>query len=305
MGRAMSPNPLPRLLRSLDFPWRPPTAPLSAPPGQAPARLEADFDTDWARQWPARMVRASMIELLWRPVVAAAAQPARLGLDRLEALEGEPVIFAANHHSHLDTPLLLTSIPEPWRHTLVVAAAADYFFPTQSKGFASALFIGAVPVERARVGRDSAQEVAALVRKGWSLLLYPEGGRSTDGWGQPFRGGAAYLAHRCDVPVVPVYLAGTRKILPKGRLLPTPGRTLVVFGDPVRPDPSERIRTLGERIEGAVAALADEVSTDWWQARRRAHTGTTPSLTGPDAASWRRAWALSHRSRPRRRRWPR
>ena len=225
--------------------------------------------------------------------------------DRLAALGGEPVIFAANHRSHLDTPLLLTSIPEPWRHTLIVAAAADYFFPTRPKGVASALFMGAVPVERARVGRDSAQDVATLVRRGWSLLLYPEGGRSTDGWGQPFRGGAAYLAHRCDVPVVPVYLAGTRGVLPKGRFIPKPGRTLVVFGDPVRPDPSERIRTLGERIEAAVAGLADEVTTNWWQARQRAHAGTTPSLTGPDAASWRRAWALSHRSRPRKRRWPR
>ena len=298
-------SPLPRVLRQLDFPWRAPTPPLSAPPGVAPAALGADFDTAWARRWPARLVRAGFIELLWRPAVAAAAQPTRLGLDRLSVLEGEPVIFAANHRSHLDTPLLLTSIPEPWRHTLVVAAAADYFFPTRAKGVASALFIGAVPVERAKVGRDSAQEVAALVRRGWSLLLYPEGGRSTDGWGQPFRGGAAYLAHRCDVPVVPVYLAGTRNVLPKGRFVPKPGHTLVVFGDPVRPDPSERIRTLGERIEAAVGALADEVTTDWWQARRRAHAGATPTMTGPDAASWRRAWALSERSSPRRPRWPR
>ena len=301
----MKRNPVVGLARSLDFPWRAATAPLSGPASHAPATLGAAFDTDWARRWPARMVRASLIELLWRPVVTAAAQPTRLGLDRLAALDGEPVIFAANHRSHLDTPLLLTSIPEPWRHTLIVAAAADYFFPTRPKGVASALFIGAVPVERARVGRDSAQEVAALVRRGWSLLLYPEGGRSTDGWGQPFRGGAAYLAHRCDVPVVPVYLAGTRGVLPKGRFVPKPGRTLVVFGDPVRPDPSERIRTLGKRIEAAVAGLADEVATNWWQARQRAHAGTTPSLTGPDAASWRRAWALSHRSKPRRRRWPR
>ena len=301
----MTTNPLPRLLRGLEFPWRAPPVPTSAPPGDAPAALGADFETDWARRWPARMVRAGVVECLWRPAVALAAQPRRLGLDRLESVAGEPVIFAANHRSHLDTPLLLTSIPEPWRHTLIVAAAADYFFPTRSKGVASALFIGAVPVERARVGRDSAQEVAALVRRGWSLLLYPEGGRSTDGWGQPFRGGAAYLAHRCEVPVVPVYLSGTRRVLPKGRLLPKPGSTLVVFGDPVRPDPSERIRTLGVRIEAAVAALADEVATNWWQARQRVHAGATPSLTGPDAASWRRAWALSQRSKPRRRRWPR
>ncbi|MXZ31298.1 MAG: 1-acyl-sn-glycerol-3-phosphate acyltransferase [Acidimicrobiia bacterium] len=301
----MNANPLGGLLRRLDFPWRPPAVPRSAPAGRVPATLGTDFDTAWARRWPARMVRAAIIELLWRPVVAAAAQPTRLGLDRLAPLDGEPAIFAANHHSHLDTPLLMTSIPEPWRHTLIVAAAADYFFPTRTKGAASALFMGAVPVERSRVGRDSAAEVSDLVRRGWSLLLYPEGGRSTDGWGQPFRGGAAYLAHRCDVPVVPVYLAGTRRILPKGQLLPAPGRTLVVFGDPVRPDPSERIRALGARIEAAVAAVADETTTDWWQARQRVHTGATPALTGPDAASWRRAWALSHRSKPRTRRWPR
>ncbi|MYB24668.1 MAG: 1-acyl-sn-glycerol-3-phosphate acyltransferase [Acidimicrobiia bacterium] len=301
----MNANPLGGLLRRLDFPWRPPAVPRSAPAGRVPATLGTDFDTAWARRWPARMVRAAIIELLWRPVVAAAAQPTRLGLDRLAPLDGEPAIFAANHHSHLDTPLLMTSIPEPWRHTLIVAAAADYFFPTRTKGAASALFMGAVPVERSRVGRDSAAEVSDLVRRGWSLLLYPEGGRSTDGWGQPFRGGAAYLAHRCDVPVVPVYLAGTRRILPKGRLLPAPGRTLVVFGDPVRPDPSERIRALGARIEAAVAAVADETTTDWWQARQRVHAGATPALTGPDAASWRRAWALSHRSKPRTRRWPR
>ena len=293
------------LLRGLEFPWRAPTVPRSIAPEQNRARLGADFDTEWARRWPARLGRAAIVELLWRPVIAAAARPRRLGTDRLAALEGRPVIFAANHHSHLDTPLLLTSIPEPWRHTLIVAAAADYFFPTRATGTASALFMGAVPVERARVGRDSAQEVAGLVRRGWSLLLYPEGGRSTDGWGQPFRGGAAYLAHRCEVPVVPVYLAGTSRILPKGQLWPVPGDTLVCFGDPVHPDPTERIRALGARIEDAVGALADELTTDWYQARRRAHTGTTPALTGPEAASWRRAWALSQRSRTPRRRWPR
>ena len=59
------------------------------------------------------------------------------GLDRLDGLEG-PAIFAANHHSHVDTPLLITSIPEPWRHRIVVAAAADYFFPTRVKGTAAA-----------------------------------------------------------------------------------------------------------------------------------------------------------------------
>ena len=67
-----------------------------------------------------------------RPAVAALGAPERAGLDRLAGLSDGPVIFAANHHSHLDTPLMLTSLPEPWRHKVFVAAAADYFFTTQS-----------------------------------------------------------------------------------------------------------------------------------------------------------------------------
>ena len=54
------------------------------------------------------------------------------------------------------------------------------------------------------------------------MLIFPEGGRSPDGWGQPFRGGAAYLSNRCDVPVVPVHLEGTGRILRKGAKRPTP-----------------------------------------------------------------------------------
>ena len=77
--------------------------------------------------------------------------------------------------------------------------------------------MGAIPIERARVGRRSADMAAGLIDDGWSLLIYPrEGGRSPDGWGQTFRGGAAYLSLRCNVPVVPIHVGGTGAILRKG-----------------------------------------------------------------------------------------
>jgi hypothetical protein len=105
---------------------------------------------------------------------------------------------------------------------------------------------------------------------------------------------------------VPVHLEGTGRILRKGRTLPRPATTRVTFGAPIRPDGLDA-RRFAVVIEDAVAALADEAATDWWQARRRAHAGTTPPLTGPDAPGWRRAWALgdpSRRRRRQRRRWP-
>ncbi len=294
------------LVGGLGFPWRAAPVPTGIEPPPPGRGLGADYDTGWARRYPARVTRAAFVESVMRPTMAVLAAPARRGLDRLDGLDG-PVVFVANHHSHADTPLLLTSIPEPWRHRVVVGAAADYFFGNQVSGAVSALAIGAVPIERSKVGRKSADMARDLIDEGWSMLLYPEGGRSPDGWGQEFRGGAAYLAIRCGVPVVPIHLQGTGRILRKGRTLPRPSRTTVTFGDPLTADHGENARSFAVRLQATVAALGDEATSDWYQARLRAHAGTSPGLTGPDVGAWRRAWALGdrdRRSRRRRRRWP-
>ena len=121
-----------------------------------------------------------------------------------------------------------------------------------------------------------------------------------------WKAGAAYLALRTGLPVVPVHLEGTRRVLKRGAKLPTPATVHVTFGAPLRPGDGDDARSFGSRIEAAVATLADERATDWWTARRRAATGDTPSLAGPRTTSWRRTWALDEsRRRPAERRWPR
>ncbi|MFN2608783.1 MAG: lysophospholipid acyltransferase family protein [Acidimicrobiales bacterium] len=240
-----------------------------------------------------------------RPLVGLLASPRVEGADRLDGLEA-PVIFAANHQSHLDTPLVLTSLPSRFRHHTVVAAAADYFFTSRARGAVSALAIGAVPIERLKVNRRSSDIAADLLGEGWSLVVFPEGGRSPDGWGQDFRGGAAYLSVRCGRPVVPVYVDGTRRVLRKGKTLPTPvgspfakgSGVRLTFGRPLRPDAGEDSRRFALRVEAAVAEVGDETATDWWTARRRAAAGATPPLTGPESAPWRRSWALGEGRRP-------
>jgi 1-acyl-sn-glycerol-3-phosphate acyltransferase len=276
------------------FPLRAPTWPGTVPRPPAPSRTGLDFDTAWARTPAARLARAALIDLAIRPAVHALASPVVDGRERLDAVEA-PVIFAANHHSHVDTGLLLSLLPERFRRKTVVAAAADYFFDRRTKGTLHALAFGAVPVERTKVNRRSAEVATDLLADGWSLVIFPEGGRSPDGWAQEFRGGAAYLAVRSGRPVVPVYLEGTRHVWPKGQRLPRRHKVTVTFGAPMSPDPGEDARRLAARIERAVAALADEQSSDWWTARRRAADGATPALTGPDAAAWRRSWALRAR----------
>jgi 1-acyl-sn-glycerol-3-phosphate acyltransferase len=297
---------LSRVVRGVPFPYRAPHTPLGIEPGPDRGRTGADFPTEWARRYPARVARLALLEGVMRPTVAALAPPERRGVDRLDDIDGA-VIFAANHHSHVDTPLMLTSIPEPWRHRLFVGAAADYFFGTRVTGTMSALALNAVPIERNRISRDSADAAADLIDDGWSLLIFPEGGRSPDGWGQEFRGGAAYLSLRCGVPIVPVHIAGTDRVLPKGQKRPRRVRTTVTFGDPIVPGVGDDTRRLAARLEAAVAFLADESRTDWWTARRNAAADATPSLSGPDAQGWRRTWALGERDPKRRRtrrRWP-
>ena len=294
------------VVRGASFPVRAPAVPRGVDPLPSSHPIGGDYDTEWARSPLARAARAALIEGVMRPLVYALGSPERVGADRLDDIHG-PVVFAANHHSHFDTPLMLTSIPDRWRHKLVVGAAADYFFGSQVTSALSALVIGAIPIERNKVGRKSADIARGLIDDGWSLLIFPEGGRSPDGWGQPFRGGAAYIAQRCGVPVVPIHLEGTGRILRKGKNRPSRARVTVTFGTPLVAQPKEDARKFAVRIEREVAVLADEAATDWWQARRRAYDSATPSLTGPTVAPWRRAWAVSARDktvRRAKRRWP-
>ena len=291
-------------LPGLGFPYSAPKWPTGVPRPPAKSRTGMDYETAWARRYGVRLARSVVLDGVVRPAVQALASPTVHGLDRLEAVTG-PVIFAANHSSHIDTPLLLVSLPLRFRHRTVVAAGADYFFDKAWKSALSASALAAIPIERTKVSRRSADNAAALLDEGWNLVIYPEGGRTPDGWAQPFRAGAAYLSVRTGAPVVPVHLEGTRRIVRRGSRRITPSTTSVTFGRPVVALPAEDARVMATRIEAAVAELADAFATDWWSARQRAARGETPPLGGPDVGGWRRTWALPEgRRRAVRRRWP-
>jgi 1-acyl-sn-glycerol-3-phosphate acyltransferase len=257
-----------------------------------------DYDPAWCRRYPVRLGRAILLDNLTRPLAQILASPEVRG-DEMLGLVDPPVIFAANHASHIDTPLLLSVLPVRFRHKTAVAAAADYFFDRRWKAHLWAFALAAFPIERQRVNRRSADVAAELVEDGWNLVIFPEGGRSPDGWQQEFRGGAAYLAARTGRPVVPVHMSETWRILRKdGKLLGPSGKGLrrspvtITFGNAIVPGPGEDSRLLASRIERAVSVLADESRSDWWAARVHDAAGTTPPARGPDASAWRRSWLL-------------
>ena len=285
--------------------FRKPTWPTSVPRPPVERTTGVDYETDWARRYGVRLARALVLDGVTRPALNAIAKPDVRGLDRVEHVRG-PVVFAANHASHVDTPLLLSTLPPRYRHRTVVAAGADYFFDKRWKGALWSFAINAIPIERTRPSPRSMRLASSLIDEGWSLVIFPEGGRSADGWGQAHHPGPAYLALKTGVPVVPVHIEGTGQILAKGAKRLRPGSTTVTFGRALHAQADEDARAFAVRLEDEIAALADEQATDWWVARRRAAAGKTPPLTGPDAPAWRRAWSLPSPVQGGRatRRWP-
>lgn len=315
-------------VRSLRFPFAAPTWPSSLERPDPERKVGLDYDHEWSRRYPVRLARAVVLDNLARPAARVLAPATVRGIEHLRHVE-RPVVFAANHASHIDTPLLLTTLPVEFRHRTVVAAASDYFFDRTWKSVLWSFALAAIPIERSRVNRKSADTAAELLEDEWNLVIFPEGGRSPDGWTQPFRGGAAYLARRTGRPVVPVYIHGTRHVLPKSMApetgAPGPGGSgtesrlagrlrrspiAVLFGAPMSPDEGESAHRFSDRVEAAVAALSREVHSDWWQARRSVSAvapleGAEAAHRGPAASPWRRAWALDEPpSRRRSSEWP-
>ena len=287
---------------SRGFRWgRRPPAPAGTRSGvEEPGPRE--FPTGWSRRPGAVLVREAVQTVAFGPLVRSQTRLRTSGLDHLAGLEG-PCVFAANHASHLDAPVVVLSLPPEVRRRTAVTAAADYFFDAWWRAAGTALLLGTVPMERMS-GRVSSTP-ARLLEEGWNLVVFPEGTRSVDGWSGPLRGGAAHLAAGAGVPVVPVSLRGTYAAMPRGRSWPAPGRPLldVRFGAPLHPG-GRTPRELTAEVAAAVARLHDETDTDWWSSVRRAADGGTPPLEGPDVAPWRRRFEASRprasgRARPR------
>jgi 1-acyl-sn-glycerol-3-phosphate acyltransferase len=267
---------------------RRPQVPRSAEPYVIPKETSV-FPTKWARTPAAIAVREVLQKGALNSVLRFEVNPQVSGLDSLGKLRG-PALIVANHSSHLDTPLLLCTLPDAMRRKTAVAAAADYFFDTWWRATASAIVFNTFPIER-RSGKLSATP-GDLLADGWNVVVFPEGTRSPDGWMERFRMGAAYLAVEHGVPVIPVGIKGSFAAMPRGRAWPIPGRQTVAvrYGDALHPAEGESARDFAPKISAAVSALLDEEASTWWEARKRVAAGTSPSQSGPDAARWRRVW---------------
>jgi 1-acyl-sn-glycerol-3-phosphate acyltransferase len=268
-----------------------------------PVREPWTFPTDWARTPAATTVREGLLKLGMWPLLNLETSPEVHGLDLLEGERG-PVLFVSNHSSHLDASIIMATLPSKWLRATAVGAAKDYFFDVWWRQAFTALVYAGFPIDRAAGAGKATATARSLLEDGWSIVVFPEGARSPDGWMQRFRHGAARLAIEMQVPVVPIGIRGAHAAMPKGRFWPRPGRPVISvrYGAPIRPAEGETHQDLSKRMTQAIAALHDEDRSSWWESMQRAERQQTPSLSGPRGPGWLRSW---EGSRPVPRRGPR
>jgi 1-acyl-sn-glycerol-3-phosphate acyltransferase len=186
------------------------------------ARQYASMDVSWARCGYARAAREGILRFILGPMIDIYTRRPIVQRDVFDDLPS-PVIFVANHSSHLDTPMILRALPLPWRQRTAVAAAADYFYKSRAVANAVALIFNTVPMLRrggGGAGSGAFDHIDRLIDGRWNLLIYPEGTRSRDGRVGRLRSGAAVIAQQHQIPIVPIHVRGTHDAMPPGRNWP-------------------------------------------------------------------------------------
>ncbi len=180
-----------------------------------------------------------------------------------------PAIVVANHNSHLDTMVLMTLLPSHLLPRVHPVAAADYFLRQRLLAWFALRIVGIIPIERRPPPPAAAEPptpgaprpdvlaaVAAGLERGDIVILFPEGSRGEPERLADFKSGVARLVERFPaVPVIPVFLHGLGKALPRGKALPVPFFCDVFVGEPVpwRGDRRAYIEDLRRRMQELAA----------------------------------------------------
>ena len=227
-----------------------------------------DFPS-WNRSWPVSVTRRLSLATWIVPLTRAVAFTQVEGLEHLKTIDG-PVVFAANHLSHMDVPVILAAMPGRWRARVAPAMLKEFFeahfhrsghtwrqwFTNSLNYYLACFYFNGFPIPQREIGtRHTLHYMGDLVSDNLSILIFPEGVRGETGVIKPFRGGIGMIASRLDVPVVPVRLDGVDRVLHQTRRMVRPGRVRVAFGAPMRLQ-GEDYAALARKVEETVRALA-------------------------------------------------
>jgi 1-acyl-sn-glycerol-3-phosphate acyltransferase len=209
----------------------------------------------WARTKGMRRMRAALQASLLFPALASFCRLTVRDRELLRELDG-PAVFVANHVSALDAVVMAEALPPRYRHRSVVVAAADSIFKRKWEARLAQVTVDAFPIPRGGGARAHLEYLKDLLRKKWSVIIFPEGRLTVTGAIGTFRKGGAILAMDAGVPIVPAYVDGMYEVMPRFRRVPRPGRVSVTFGAPLVAQTHEDYDTFIARVESSVRTLA-------------------------------------------------
>ena len=200
-------------------------------------------------------MRAALQSSLLFPALSSFCRLTVRDRELLRSLDG-PAVFVANHVSALDAVVMAEALPPRYRHRSVVVAAADSIFKRKWEARLAQVTVDAFPIPRSGGARAHLEYLKDLLRKNWSVIIFPEGRLTATGAIGEFRKGAAILAMDAGVPIVPAYVDGMYEVLPRFRRFPRPGDVTVTFGAPMVAGAGEDYDSFIARVEAAVRTLA-------------------------------------------------
>jgi long-chain acyl-CoA synthetase len=196
----------------------------------------------WTNTPPIRALRMLGDALLNYPLFRCFVTLEVLGEERLEELKG-PVVFVANHLSYFDQPSIMFAMPRQVRYRTATAAWEEFFFGDY-RGINriwrhicyeyGTLFLNLFPLPQTRGFSGSMRYMGKLADRGLNTLIFPEGAHTRTGEMQEFQLGLGFIVKELGVPVVPIRIEGTQRVLPPGESsFPRRGTVTITFGKPL------------------------------------------------------------------------
>jgi 1-acyl-sn-glycerol-3-phosphate acyltransferase len=201
-------------------------------------------------------LRQTAMILLFKPLARLFFGLNKIGAENLPS-QG-PAIIVANHNSHVDTLVLLCCFPSSLIGKLRPVAAADHFLGDPVSSWFSRRVVGIIPLKRtgSARGEDVLAEAKEALGDGDILIVFPEGTRGAPEEIGAFKAGVARLAEAApNTPVIPIYIQGAGRALPRGSKIPVPFDISIVIGEALKFQGSrpELIAALRQRIDNLKA----------------------------------------------------
>jgi 1-acyl-sn-glycerol-3-phosphate acyltransferase len=226
-----------------------------------------------------RALAGPFLRLLWRPEIT--------GAQHIPASGG--AILASNHLSIVDSIFLPLMVERP----VTFAAKSEYFTGTRPMDRVAGAYLRAtkqlsVNRSEARAGQDMLQAALGLLQGGELFGIYPEGTRSPDGRLYRGRVGIGWLALNSGLPVIPVAMSGTDRVLPPGRKIPRVAKIRIVVGEPMTfemyqdlPSPARQRRAITDHVMRSIQALSGQEYVPIYASVRKEELAAAGNGAGP------------------------